>query len=113
MRHYRQLIQEERYQISALKEWGLSNAAIAHRLARSPSTISRELTRNRGVRGYQAAMAQRLSDKRRKTAAKANKRLPELNDWVGDRLRDKWSPAQIAGSAKAAGGKRAQHLRHR
>ena len=103
MKHYRQLTQEERYQIAALKELGFSSTEIARRLTRSPSTISRELMRNRGVNGYQAAMAQRLSDKRRKGADKANKRLPELIAWVSDRLRDKWSPEQIAGTAKAAG----------
>lgn len=133
MKHYRQLTQEERYQIAALKELGFSSTEIARRLTRSPSTISRELMRNRGVNGYQAAMAQRLSDKRRKGADKANKRLPELIAWVSDRLRDKWSPEQIAGTAKAAGfalvshewiyqlvlrdkaagGELAQHLRHR
>jgi transposase, IS30 family len=133
MKHYRQLAQEERYQIAALKDSGLSNAEIARRLSRSASTISRELMRNRGVKGYQAATAQRLSDKRRRTAYKADKRIPELIAWVTDRLQDKWSPEQIAGSAKAAGfdvishewiyqlvlrdkaagGKLAEHLRHR
>jgi IS30 family transposase len=85
------------------------------------------------VKGYQAATAQRLTDKRRQTAYKANKRFPELIAWVSDRLRDKWSPEQISGSIKAAGvdlishewiyqlvlrdkaagGDLAQHLRHR
>ena len=109
MKHYRQLTQEERYQIAASKELGLSNAEIARRLSRSTSTISRESTRNRGVKGYQAAMAQWISDKRRKSADKANKRLPELIACVSDRLLNKWSPEQITGTARAAGFNQISH----
>ena len=133
MKHYRQLTQEERYQIAALKESGLSNTAIARDLKRSASTVSRELARNSGLKGYQASKAQKLSESRRKTAYKAHKRFPELIAWVSDLLKKKWSPEQIVGTAKAAGfslvshewiyqlvlrdkaagGELAQHLRHR
>lgn len=133
MRHYQQLTQEERYQIVTLKALGMSQAAIARELGRSASTVSRELRRNHSPGGYQAATAQRLSDTRRKTADKYNKRIPELIGWVSQRLEEKWSPEQIAGSAKAAGypvvshewiyqlvlrdkaagGELASHLRHR
>ncbi len=46
MRHYRQLTQEERYQISALKQLGHTQRQIAQVSGRSPSTISRKLRRN-------------------------------------------------------------------
>ncbi|WP_419612412.1 helix-turn-helix domain-containing protein [Thiolapillus sp.] len=49
MRHYRQLTQEERYQITALKGLGYTQRQIARETGRSPSTISWELRRNRGV----------------------------------------------------------------
>jgi len=58
MRHYRQLTQEEQYQISALKKLGYCVSAIASELNRSPSTISREMNRNAGFKGYEGTSAQ-------------------------------------------------------
>jgi transposase, IS30 family len=102
--HYRQLTQEERYQISALEKLGRSRAAIARELGRSRSTIGRELERNSGGKRYDPARAQRLSDGRRREAYKANKRLPSLFEFVERRLaEDHWSPEQIAGSMRVAG----------
>ena len=90
MTHYRQLTQEERYQISALRELDYSNAEIAERLGRSASTIWREIHRNGGAKGYDAAEAQRASDQRRCSAAKSHKRLPALVEWVESLIREDW-----------------------
>ena len=49
---YQHLTLEERYCLAEFLEKGLSIRAIARMLKRSPSTISRELRRNRGKRGY-------------------------------------------------------------
>ena len=49
---YQHLTLEERYCLAEFREKGLSIRAIARMLKRSPSTISRELRRNRGKRGY-------------------------------------------------------------
>ena len=103
MRHYRQLTQEERYQITALKGLGYTQRQIARETGRSPSTISWELRRNRGIEGYQAETAQRVAYRRRREAGKRHKRTPELIAWVEARLRDDWSPEQIAGSLREAG----------
>jgi len=103
MRHYRQLTQEERYQISALKRLGYTQRQIARELGRSPSTISRELRRNRGIDGCQAEMAQGLSHRRRQETRKYHKRIPEPIAWIEARLKEDWSPEQIAGSARALG----------
>ncbi|MCU7880938.1 MAG: helix-turn-helix domain-containing protein [Candidatus Thiodiazotropha sp. (ex Lucinoma aequizonata)] len=46
---------------------------IAQFLYRSASTISRELHRNRGLRGYRPAQARRLSEARRRESHKACK----------------------------------------
>ncbi len=78
MRHYRQLTQEERYPISALKQLGRTQRQIAQALGRSPSTISRELRRNQEGDGYAAERAQRISDRRRREDRKAHKRISEL-----------------------------------
>ena len=103
MRHYRQLTQEERYQISALKQLDYTLRQIAQEVGRSPSTISRELRRNQGIEGYQAETAQRVADRRRQEARKRHKRIPELIVWVEAQLREDWSPEQIAGSLREAG----------
>jgi transposase, IS30 family len=52
MSTYTQLTQEERYQIHALMKAGHSQTEIASVLGRDKSTISRELKRNQGQRGY-------------------------------------------------------------
>ena len=102
--HYGQLTQEERYQISAAMEMGQSLAEIARRLSRHRSTISREVRRNACAKGgYRPATAQRKSDKRRREAHKYRKGAAELNGWVEGRLRERWSPEQIAGSMKGYG----------
>ena len=72
--------------------------AIARRLGRSPSTISREVRRNGGVARYratasdQAAWDRALRPKPCKLACS-----PSLAQAVSAKLRRKWSPEQIAG----------------
>ncbi len=51
MRGYAQLTQEERYKFHALRKAGHTQKEIAETLGRSPSTISRELRRNKGLKG--------------------------------------------------------------
>jgi len=78
---YTQLTQEERYQIHALMKAGHEQAEVARILGRSPSTISRELRRNKRVKGYRPKQAHRLASNRR--AAKVKPRLfPSLVDDV-------------------------------
>jgi len=92
--NYRQLTEHERYQIYALKKAGLTQKQIAARLERSPATISRELKRNGGLRGYRPAQAQQLSDNRRATAAKAIKITDEVWGWIEQLIRQELSPQQ-------------------
>lgn len=94
---YRQLTQEQRYQISALLVAGKSQRQIAEMLGCHSSTICRELRRNGITGGYQANQAQQRSDQRRRLAAKAHKRVSSLIDWVSRLIRKRWSPEQIAG----------------
>jgi len=58
---YKQLTQEERYQIYALNKAGHDQATIAGILDRNPGTISRELRRNRGLKGYRRCLSTKLS----------------------------------------------------
>ena len=92
---YHQLTEEERYQIYVLLKAGHNQKEIAVLLGRSPSTISRELQRNRGLRGYRPAQAQRFSDHRRTTAYKAIKVTGEVRGWIETLLRQDLSPQQV------------------
>ncbi|MEX2488530.1 MAG: helix-turn-helix domain-containing protein, partial [Pseudomonadales bacterium] len=96
MRGYTQLTQEERYQIYALKKAGHSQAEIAEVLGRDPGTISRELRRNRGLKGYRPQQAHDLALSRRD--GKAQARIgSQVWQQVKALLRKEWSPEQIAG----------------
>jgi len=61
MRDYTQLAEEERYQIESLLKMGHDQSEIAVVLKRHKSTISREVRRNCGLRGYRPKQVQRLA----------------------------------------------------
>ncbi|MDH4284489.1 MAG: IS30 family transposase [Gallionellaceae bacterium] len=95
--NYTHLTREERYQIYALKKAGHTQSEIASVLERSPSTISRELSRNRGGRGYRPKQAQRLACDRRAINAR---RIDDATwQFAQDRLHEQWSPEQISNHA--------------
>ena len=62
--NYKHLSQVERYQIYALMKAGHDQTQIAKLLDRHKSTISRELSRNRGLKGYRPKQACELTAKR-------------------------------------------------
>lgn len=64
MKHYTQLAREQRYQIYALKKAGLSQTRMADLIGVHKSTISRELRRNSGQRGYRPRQAHLLAQQR-------------------------------------------------
>src|SRR5215469_2283309 len=94
---YEHLSLEERCQIARLHEGGQSIRQIAAALDRPPSTISRELRRNRGKQvGYKPSYAQEQAKARRWTGSRLD-RDEGLRCLVLDRLKRGWSPEQIAG----------------
>lgn len=94
MRTYTQLTQEQRYQICAMLKIGQNQTEIAETIGKHKSTISREVRRNRGQRGYRPKQAQQMSLDRRK---KAKPRIQE-STWalIESKLQEDWSPEQIA-----------------
>jgi transposase, IS30 family len=77
---------------------------IARALGRSPSTISRELRRNRRGNEYYAAQAQREAERRRRERPLVRKMEdPQLNQAVRAGLAREWAPEQIAGRLKEQG----------
>ena len=87
----------EREEISRGIAGGESMRCIAHRLGRSPSTVSREVKTNGGRRRYRATRAHRAS-RRRAKRPKAMKleECPRLGDAVETKLSLWWSPGQIS-----------------
>ena len=96
MSHYRQLTREERYQIYILKRDGKSARAIARALRRANSTISLELLRNRGGRGYRPSQADFFSQARRDATIRPRIGAKVLV-LVRAGLEADWSPEQISG----------------
>jgi len=97
---YGQLGLEERCRIAELHQAGHSVRQIAAALDRSPSSISRELKRNRGKQvGYKPTYAQEQAAARRWKGSRLE-RNAELRTFVLDRLKLGWSPEQIAGALR-------------
>jgi len=95
----RYLSEQERVRIADLRQAGHGVRAIAKQTGRSPSTISRELRRNRdpGSGQYRPFTAHKLAVRRRarprpgKIAAD-----PVLRQFVAGRLEERWSPEQVS-----------------
>ena len=95
----RHLTKEERDRIAQLHYRGAFQGEIATALGRDPSTISRELARNRVGENYFAAQAHDLAQERRRQRPLARKLDdPQLNEAVRRGLTREWSPEQIAGA---------------
>jgi IS30 family transposase len=97
MRTYQQLTYEQRCQISALKKSGCRQRKIAETIETSQSTVSRELARNTGVRGYRHKQAQERTEWRRAEASQPTKMTPDMITLIESKLRVEWSPEQISG----------------
>lgn len=95
MRTYIQLTREQRYQIYALQKMDHNQTAIAKAIGVDKSTISRELVRNKGQRGYRPIQAHNKALERRRKA----KSFIQAETWelVEEKLRQDWSPEQITG----------------
>ena len=95
---YRQITSGERYAIAALRRQGLSLRAIARDLGRAPSTISRELARNRSSQGgYTPTKADSYAHARRRRARRGSHFSAEEWALVEELLALDWSPEQVAG----------------
>src|SRR3954451_18556807 len=87
----------ERELLAALKAEGLSLRAIAAKLGRAASTVSRELRRNaRPKGGYLPVHAEGCYRERRQRPA-VLERDERLGRFVRERLLEGWTPEQIAG----------------
>jgi IS30 family transposase len=132
MSQYTQLTQEQRYQIYAFLKAGFLQKDIACEIGVHKSTISREIRRNRGQKGYRPKQACSMAIQRRREANKSIKMTPEIIVLIDKFLRRDFSPEQVSGflarkhsiyisheciyqhvlDDKARGGCLYRHLRH-
>ncbi len=93
MNSYKQLTRCQRYQIKALLKSEHKQTEIAKIIGVHKSTISRELKRNRGQRGYRPKQAQDKAMSRRNWDRRRIE--PQTWAWVEEKIREDWSPEQI------------------
>ena len=104
---YHRLTEEQRIKIETLwkAEFKLSKKAIAEAVHCHPSTVSRELVRNRKKKvGYEAKKAQATADYRARAKAKKPRKLTDsMWAYAMKRLKNSWSFGQIVGRARREG----------
>src|SRR3989475_8969763 len=97
---YEQLSLEQRCTIARYSQAGKTIRKIAAAMDRAPSTIARELKRNRGAKvGYQPVYAEQQAKSRRWRGSRLL-RQPSVQAEVLQGLRQGWSAAQVAGRLK-------------
>jgi len=132
---YKQLTLKERYHISTLLKKGWSQKEIASSIGVHPSTICREIQRNRDdidqVYSYEFAHA--TARDRQYNKVKYTVITSKIKTYIKSKLKEDWSPEQIAGRMKrdkgfsichetiyryiyynkSRGGRLYKHLRHK
>ena len=108
---YPQITAAERYTLGLLRRLGYPAAAIARALGRHRSTIGREVRRNatRYDGGYRPELADGYARSRRSHSRRNQRFSP--SDWalVHAKLREQWSPEQVAGRFRRARQLRISH----
>jgi len=108
---YPQITAAERYTLGTLRRLGYTAAVIARILGRHRSTVWREVHRNATHHDgtYRPQLAHWYATSRR-SRSRRNQRFSAL-DWVQvhARLREKWSPEQVAGRMRLAHELRISH----
>jgi transposase, IS30 family len=104
---YHHLSDEERHTLSILREQGASQGSMGRALGRNPSTISRELKRNRSTHDgcYRYSAAGELYRGRLRRSRRNQHYSQEDFAPVERLIREKLSPAQIVGRANVEGAK--------
>lgn len=91
----------------------MSKSDCAKQIGVHRSSITRELKRNTGERGYRFGQAQAKADARRQKAAQVRRKMtPALKARIeADLTERQWSPEQIAGRLRLEGGPSVSHER--
>ena len=106
---YTQLASEERHYIGIGLKNGDSIRQISRDIGRSHTTISREIARNTGKKGYRYKQAQNKAMARHESKEKAIKMNDALKSKVSACLKQDWSPEQVCGRLKEKDGVSLHH----
>ena len=98
--NYKQLTYEQRSEIYALLKAGLNQTKIAKLIGVNKSTVSREIKRNTGFKGYRPKQANELTLERRQNTDKHFRFTDDAKTDVKKYLKQDWSPEQINGWLK-------------
>jgi IS30 family transposase len=101
---YKHFSKSERYELSILLKKGYSMRSIASVLNKSPSSLSRELRRNKVKGKYDPKKAQHKSYVKRFYSKYWGMRIKgdsDLEKYIRSCLRKHWSPEQIAGRLRS------------
>jgi IS30 family transposase len=129
---YQHLNLVQRHYIELQHKSGAIQSEIARELNIDQSTVSREINRNKGKKGYRYKQADNLAKKRHKDKTKNIKLTTEIKEIINDLIEKDWSPEQVSGwlkknniielhhetiykyiqDDKKLGGSLYQHLRH-
>ena len=104
---YTQLTQEQRYQIHSLLKMDHNQVEIAKCLGVHKSTISRELRRNKGLRGYRPKQAHQKAMSRKNHSR--NHIMLETWAVIEAKIRLEWSPEQVSDWLKRHAGVEISH----
>ncbi len=101
---YKHLTPEQRYTIDVLLRQKKSRKEIARTINVSESTLSREIKRNSGQRGYHCQQAQvKAADRQRRLRNYRNLTI-EIRNFIRTKMtEEQWSPAQIVGWLRKQG----------
>ena len=92
-----------------MRKEGYNQAQIAECLGRDPGTISREIRRNSGQRGYRYKQVQGKAEIRRFTSRRREKFTPLLQAQIEAYLNDDLSPEQVTGVMRSNGEETVSH----
>ena len=99
---YKRVTADEREHIYRWRREGLKQSEIARRLDRNPGSISREIARNTGLKGYRPKQAHEKAQAQAKRAG-PRRFTAEVRADAETRLKEGWTPAIIGGRARLEG----------
>lgn len=94
---YTQLTEAERYHLYTMRKQNRSLRDIAKGMGRSHTTLSREVTRNTGQKGYRYQQAHHTAGQRHTEKPKSVKLTKSVIVYIHEKLQARWSPEQICG----------------
>jgi len=100
---YTRLTEEERYQIYEGVTEKYSHREIAAQINKHHSTVSREIKRNTGLRGYRPKQAQEKAQYRHQNKPRHIKLTPEIQSLITENIHHEWSPDQVQGRLRSEG----------